>query len=216
MQRISLKEAEKRAFKSTHQDGLWDMYLGAIFLAFGLGPLLRNEGGLGEGASMVAYLVYIFGLLVIWLLAKKYITAPRIGLVKFGTERKRKLLNMRVVLMVSCALGVVIWLLFASDNPLDLVLVLSIFSANILIVLGLMAYFMDFERLYGYAAIWAASLPLGEVLNSEAGLGDAGYVFLLTGSLPIIIGAWLFVRFLHDYPLPPDDRESMGLANGEA
>ncbi len=213
---MSLKEAEKRAFKSTHQDGLWDMYLGAIFLAFGLGPLLRNEGGLDETSSMVAHLVYVFGLLAIWILAKKRITTPRIGLVKFGAERKRKLFSLRIILTLSCGLGVAIWALFASDNPLDLTLVLGLFSVNILVVLGLMAYFMEFERLYGYAVLWAASLPLGELLKSKSGLGDAGYVYLVTGSLPIIIGAWLFVRFLRDYPLPPNDRESMGLVNGEA
>jgi hypothetical protein len=40
-QSISLKELERKAFRSTFQDGLWDMYLGFLLLMMGMGLVLR-------------------------------------------------------------------------------------------------------------------------------------------------------------------------------
>jgi hypothetical protein len=216
MQSINLKDVEKRAFRSVHQDGLLDMFLGLLFVAFGLGPLLRNEGGLSERDTMIVYTSYVLIVLVAWWLGKKFITAPRIGLVKFSRARKRKVLNVRLLLLGSVVLGLVAFALFASGNEIKLAAVLGMFSLNILIVFGFMAYFLDLDRLYAYAVLWAASLPVGVLLKDRAGLGDAGYVFFVTGGVVVIVGIVLFVSFLRDYPLPPSGEESLNeLANQE-
>jgi hypothetical protein len=216
MQSINLKNVEKRAFRSVHQDGLLDMFLGLLFVAFGLGPLVRNEGGLSEGAGLIVYTGYVLIVLVAWWLGKKFITAPRIGLVKFSRARKRKVLNVRFVLLGSVVLGLVAFAIFASGNDITLAAVLGMFSLNILIVFGFMAYFLDLNRLYAYAVLWASSLPVGVLLKDQVGLGDAGYVFFVTGGVVVIVGIVLFVRFVRDYPLPPTGEESLnGLANQE-
>ena len=37
-QNINLKALEKKAWRSVFQDGLWDIFLGLLLMAFGLRP----------------------------------------------------------------------------------------------------------------------------------------------------------------------------------
>jgi hypothetical protein len=198
-QPIDLKELERRAFRSTFQDGLWDIYLGLLFLAFGFGPIYEWLG-FSETTQDLCHLVYVIVTFMIFLLGKRYITVPRLGWVKFGPARKRKIIKTRLVLAVSVLLGLILWALFASGNPIGLPLVLVIFSANILIVMGAMAYFLDFERLYIYAVAWALSLPVGELLD----LKEETAVFWVTAGSVVVMGIVLFMRFLRDYPILPE------------
>jgi len=199
MSSIDLKEIERRAFRSTFQDGVWDIFLGLVMLTFALGPLMTRLGG-SEAVRTVSHLVYSALVVAGFVAAKRYVTMPRLGWVKFGTLRKRKLANARVILALSVVLGLLVFLLFASGNDVAITLVIGLFSANILIVFGLMAYFMDYSRLYGYAMLWALSLPVGIVLEQHTQLGDAGYVFFVTATPAVVIGVRLLVRFLREYP----------------
>ncbi|NDJ74624.1 MAG: hypothetical protein GYB65_00075 [Chloroflexi bacterium] len=201
MQTIDLKEAERRAFRSTHQDGLWDIYLGAIFVVFGAIPVLRNVAKLSEQASMIVHIMVLLIVMLLWIGGKKYITTPRVGMVKFSKDRQRKLMRARIVLFGSVALGMIVFALIASDTVRSLDFFVYVLAANILIVFGAMAYFMSFERLYYYAVLYALSMPVGLLLEDQALLSDAPYIFILTGGLPVVIGIALFARFLRDYPL---------------
>ena len=197
VQPMDLKALERRAFRSTFQDGLWDIYLGLVFLAFGFGPIY-DWLGFSKTANMVFQLGYITVAFVLFYLGKRYVTVPRLGRAKFGPARKRRIIKTRLVLGASVLLGLAIWALFASGNDLGLNLVLIIFAANILIVFGAMAYFLDFERLYIYGVLYALSLPVGHVL----GLRDEAVVFWVTAGATVIVGIVLFVRFLGEYPVP--------------
>jgi hypothetical protein len=201
-QPIDLKELERRAFRSTFQDGLWDIYLGLLFLAFGFGPIY-DWLGFSETADMVFHLSYVVVAFLLLYLGKRHITVPRLGRAKFGPARKRKIIKTRVVLGASVLLGLALWALFASGNDLTLNLVLLIFAVNILIVFGAMAYYLDFDRLYIYAVLYGLSLPVGRVLVVHAGLPDEAAVFWVTAGATVIVGIVLFVRFLRDYPIPP-------------
>ncbi|MFC1935998.1 hypothetical protein ACFLX9_04540, partial [Chloroflexota bacterium] len=44
-QRISLKEAERRAFTKAFQDGLWDILIGCIVLLWAIAPFLSTRMG---------------------------------------------------------------------------------------------------------------------------------------------------------------------------
>jgi hypothetical protein len=200
-QRIDLKERERRAFRSTFQDGLWDVFLGMVFLAFGFGPIYEWLG-FSETADMVFHLGYVLTAFLIFYLGKIYITVPRLGRAKFGPARRRKIIKTRVVLGASVLLGLGMWALFASGNDLALNLVLLVFALNTLVVLGAMAYYLDFDRLYIYAVLYALSLPVGRVLVVHAGLPDEAAVFWVTAGATVIVGIVLFVRFVRDYPLP--------------
>jgi hypothetical protein len=201
-QPLSLKEAERKAFKSTFQDGLWDIYLSLIFMGFAFGAFLDTLG-VSEAGTMIIWMSYVLLAFLLMWIGKRFVTVLRIGLVKFGPTRKARLMKIRTVLLASVVLGLIVWIAFAlgSDN-LSAGLMLGIFALNILVVFGLMAYFMDFERLYIYAVLYALSKPVGELLAEYAGLPNPTYTFLVTGGASVIVGIVLFVRFLRDYPVP--------------
>jgi hypothetical protein len=53
---ISLKEAERKVFKTTQNDGLWDIFLGCFLLIFVIAPYL--SGTLGDLWSSVVFLPF--------------------------------------------------------------------------------------------------------------------------------------------------------------
>ena len=53
---ISLKEAERKVFKATFQDGMWDIFIGCIVLQFAIAPLLSSK--LGDFWSSVIFLPF--------------------------------------------------------------------------------------------------------------------------------------------------------------
>ncbi len=205
---LNLKEIERRAYRSTFQDGLWDIYLGLVFTNFALGALLdRLE--LSEGPRMALTLGYFAIIMVLFIGAKRYVTMPRMGQVRFGPQRKRKLNKARIVLGASVLLGLAAFLSAGADVAPSVDALVIIFAANILIVLGATAYFMDYERLYLWAILFALSLPVGEILKEYADLSDPALVFFVSGGIATVTGALLFIRFLRDYPISregaPDD-----------
>lgn len=209
--RINLKEVERRAFRSTFEDGLWDFFLGAIFLGFPLSALL-DTFGLSETATILFVLGYNLLTVILFWLAKRFITMPRLGTAKFGRARIRRVTLSRLVLAASALLGVAVWLI-SSGSGVSVDGVLILFAVNIVVVFGLMAYFLDFDRLYAYAGLWALSMPAGAFLQEHAGLGDATYLFFLTGGLAVVVGVVLFVRFLKTHPSvedAPHDRPEIG------
>jgi hypothetical protein len=206
-QHLDLKALERRAFRSTFQDGLWDIWLGLVFLMFAVSPLLE-EAGVSRTTTMILWIgVDVVAFLILWL-GKKYVTIPRLGLVRFGLQRQAKLRRLRLVLAVSGLVVLIATLaLNAGEKPGEAV-VLGAFAAIIIAVFGLMAYSMDFDRLYVYAVSLALSLPVGEVLREHAGLPDAGYAYFVTAGLIIAIGIIHFTRFLRDYPLPAQEAQN--------
>jgi len=86
---INLKELERKAFRSVFQDGLWDIFVGFLFTQFAVAPFL-SEQGLGDfWSSAVLFPVYMIVLACVMLL-KKYVVAPRLGMVQFSKKRKSK------------------------------------------------------------------------------------------------------------------------------
>ena len=95
-QNFNLKKIEQKAYFSYHNDGIIDILIGFVILLFGIGM-----------ATDMAYLAAISASVgvPIWLAAKKYVTYPRLGLVKFNQDRINKEKN---ILFLSILLGVVV------------------------------------------------------------------------------------------------------------
>ena len=209
---ISLKELERKAFTSTFQDGLWDLFLGLQLLAWGLAPLLEEIVPLSDWwvAVLTAPLMLVY--LTIFA-AKKYITAPRIGRVKFGSKRKAKVKGVVAMTFVILLLGLFVGALWwggtktglpewVAGIPLPpviwMVLLITGFSSA--------AYFLDFSRLYLYGVLYAISLPTRIILKQNPDLGSVSLIaYFVSGSVMVLVGAILFIRFLHNYPLLPEE-----------
>jgi hypothetical protein len=202
--RINLKELERKAWTSYFQDGLWDIYLGFLLLTMGMGPVLPS---LDTSVIWTLAMLLTFSVLA-WLAfwaGKKFITTPRMGLVKFGPRRKARLKKTRAVLFLSVLLGVIMFVLRAMWNIewAAIPIPAYVWAVQAVVVFGLGAYFLDVSRFYAYGMLYALPVPVGIVLLQNTGF--PGLMFLpfgISGGIMVLIGVVLFIRFLREYPLP--------------
>ena len=208
---IDLKKLERKAYRSIHQDGIMDIFLGFIMIAMGIYGTLSNPGienPLGLGIFVILEIVAIF----IIIAGKKYITVPRIGIVKPGSERKKKLSKARIVLAISILLGLIFFLVpivlgnIGKEGQLPWYFLAIIFAMNVFIVFGLVAYFLDYSRLYVIAVLFALTIPFLEILKL---FFDSPFNVLIAFGLPGIIvigiGVIYLYRFIKNYPLPKEE-----------
>jgi len=205
---INLKELERKAFRSTFQDGLWDMYLGFLLLTMGMGPVLPALNTSVMWTLVILLMLSVLAWLAFWA-GKKFITTPRMGLVKFGPQRKAKLKKTRAVLCLSALLGVIMFVLRAMWNvewAARIPIPAYVWAVQAIVVFGLGAYFLDVSRFYAYGVLYAIPVPVGFLLLQNTGL--PGFMFLpfgVSGVVMVLIGAVLFIRFLRNYPLLPEE-----------
>jgi hypothetical protein len=212
-QNVSLKALERKAWTSYFQDGLWDIFLGLLLVSSAVNTWL-SDTGVPSSTRIPTYIgIMVVGGLVLWA-GKRFITVPRLGRVKFGPKRKAKLNWLRVVLFLSVLVIAALFLagLGVKNNWLQrpewgLIGRTSIASAivtlNFLVVFSLMAYFMEFKRLYLYGVLFALQEVVGVGLRELADV-DIGFFIgsAVAAVIVLFIGMVVLVRFLRQYPLP--------------
>lgn len=208
---LDLKNIEKKAFRATHQDGLWDIYIGGVVICMAILAYTTT----GEAKPLLRFGLYLVGLCVFYLIfwgGKKYITAPRLGEVKFGPRRQKRKLTMAIILAGIVLLQVIVlvgtilmwrnpgWAanlgLHTTNRDLERLVVAVIGALFVGPSMLLIAYFNDFLRGY-YIAIIVSLAVFSLIWFSQPGyLIIAGLVIMLPGAI-------LFIRFLRQHPLPP-------------
>ncbi len=221
---MDLQQLERKAFRSTFQDGLWDIFLGLLLLNMGGGTLLGGSG-IPPLWSMVALTAFVCAVLALFWAGKKYVTTPRMGLVEFGPQRKSRLRRVRVVLFLSVLMGVLmfLWGLGAWSGRLpyllaELPIPAYVWAVQCVVVFGVAAYFMDVTRFYFYGVLYALPFPLGILLAHNTALTGTlsmAITFGTAGGIPVLIGVVLFVRFLRRYPLPVEGPSRRGMSDVE-
>jgi hypothetical protein len=211
-QKISLRDAERKAFRTTYNDGLVDIFLGCFFLMFVIAPYL--SASLGDFWSSAVFLPFwALVYLAIWLI-RRYVVTPRIGMVKFGRARVARLAKFTVVMLVinvvALILGSVAALSFGSV-PGQMIGV--IFGMILLMGFSIAAYFLDFSRLYIYGLLVGLSPLVGEWLWTHRYATHHGFpiTFGTSAGIMILVGLVIFIRLLHDNPIPVE-----GLPSEEA
>ena len=202
-QKISLKEAERKAFRTTFNDGLVDILLGCFLLMFVIGLYLSDSlGDFWSSAVFLPFLALVY--LAIWLI-RRYVVTPRIGMVKFGQARKAKLAKFTVVMLVinvvAFILGSVAALSFGSV-PGQMISIL--FGLILLMGFSIAAYFLDFNRLYIYGLLAGLSPLIGEWLWTHGYATHHGFpiTFGTSSGIMILVGLAVFIRLLHNNPVP--------------
>ena len=205
---LDLKVLEKKAYRSTFDDGIWDLFIGLIVLSISLGQLFGLVINLPEFWSIIipSLICNILAFLIFYL-GKKYITIPRIGYVKFGPKRKSKQLKLKIFLLLMLIVNVILFVLpltgiinFVEIAPLFLSLLLGfgVFTFPFCVI----AYFLDYTRLYYYAFSVGIGYFLSEFLTPIVGyLLDIIIIFGITGLIIVLIGLYYFIHFLKKYPL---------------
>jgi hypothetical protein len=165
---LNLKNIEKKAFSATHQDGLWDIYIGGVVLSMSV----LAYSSASEAFPLLRFGLYLAGMGIFYLIfrvGKKYLTSPRLGQVKFGPRRQRRRLTMMIVLAGIVLLQAIILVgtIFLWANPLwatslgfshsgldrERLLVATIGALFVGPSMVLIAYFNDFLRGYYIAFI---------------------------------------------------------------
>ncbi len=207
---IDIKEIENKAWRSTFQDGLWDIYIGLIITGIGF-SWLGGFFGLPETMNvLVTVCSWDIGAMIILLLGKKYITRPRMGFVKFGQVRKKrkKILALFLGLMVAFTVITLIFTLlgiFKLQIPGFLVMLL-IGLLFITLPFSVLAYFLQLRRMYLYALLGGLGLFISELLLPIIGVPYHHIIpFGVIGLVITITGLTFFFRFLQRYSLKEDE-----------
>lgn len=209
---IDLKKLEKKAWKSTFQDGIWDIYLGSLILVMGVSPLLKTLMGLDNSLGyLLVYIILIIPALLILFLGKKYITIPRMGFVKFGLKRKVKKKRLRIFLLSMVLINIILLILtirgqlstFLNEFPFNRYVVpLFIGLTFVTIPLSILGYFMEFERLYLIGILAGLGFFTAELLYPIVGSPlDSALSIGVIGAIIISWGLYFFIHFLRKYPL---------------
>ncbi|MFX1502923.1 MAG: hypothetical protein ACFFDH_18330, partial [Promethearchaeota archaeon] len=144
---------------------------------------------------------------LIFYLGKKLITIPRLGIVKFGPKRKSKQKKLRIFLFAFLILNIVLLILPFTDlvnsikfEPLITALILGLGAITLPFVV--VAYFLDFTRLYIYAILAGLGFFLTELLYPIVGTPlDTLLPFGITGGVIVVIGLYYFITFFRNYQL---------------
>lgn len=195
----SLKEIEKQAYRSTFDDGIYDILVGIVFLIITLIPVFSFFGI----PTIYCYLIGIIDFLIFWL-GKRYITIPRLGAVSFGQKRKKR----KLLLLLVC--GAFVFMTFPlllmmgdSFGIADKVGIPIIIGFVFVPILILIAYFLDYPRMYIYAALLSFGIPNALFLHEFVGLPYNAFIsFGIPGLVIFGYGCVLLVQFIKKYPAP--------------
>lgn len=205
---LNLKEIERKAFRATYQDGLWDIQMGLIVVCMAI-FVYRPEDGYSPFNIILAVLLISLAT-GLFQAGKRFITLPRMGQVRFGPVRQQKAKTLAIILGVFALAQVVLvgltalgWLspligAKAADvvnEPSTGLLIVSLIGSFIVgSSMIVIAYFSDFPRGYYIALMMALGVFLMLYTNQPL-------YPILVGALIVIPGVVLLVRFLKAYPL---------------
>lgn len=203
--KINLRDLERKAYLSYHQDGILDTFIGFNILLFGLWLL-------ADMAYLAGAFVAIFT--PIYAQVKKQITVPRLGYVKFAPPRTAKLRKTTLLLVIAGVLALVPGLLLFVTTEMGMLAPINFLIKYGMIVIGVagavllsvVAYISDLRRLYPYSALFLTLFISGHFLSIPF-----PYYLITLGTVILLSGLYLLIRFLHNYPLPTgeksDDRQ---------
>jgi hypothetical protein len=196
----NLREIERKAYMSYHQDGLLDIFVAVFIIGFGLGVWVDMTWEFGFGTVLPAILIVT--VLPIWIQAKRKITMPRIGFVKFGPQGIHRLMG---VLIGTAIMGLGVFLAFTLAStqggpPLWLKTILQygmiVIGLISLAICSLFGYSMGLKRLYAYGLLTLILFVSGHFIGIFF-----GYILITLGIAVMACGFALLISFVKKYPL---------------
>lgn len=202
---IDLKAIERKAWKLWFDDGLLDILWGLMLLQMFLGQLLEMVGVPRPLNYLPIMTVAVVGMIA----GKLLVTRPRLGRVKFSAQRnlRRGLAKLVAALTFSGTLLLLIGITTKSCTSADFALLgpetgsLFLLLLIVLVPLVLVAWLVDFWRLAFYGVLLIAADMVGETLKTVLDKPwDTFYAFSLPGTVILIYGIVLLIKFLRRYP----------------
>ncbi len=188
----------RRAYLEYHQDGVLDILIGLCVIGFGLNMLADSSA-----LSILSWMPIIF-----YVPLKNRITVPRFGFARFDSDRSRSVRAsmgiLSCVLMLGLLMGVY---LFTVGDKMPSAFDVFLQKYHMLVLGGLAALALvgaaavaGLKRLYVYAALTLTIIIAG----IEFGIRSPYYVIAI-GSIMLLTGLWLLIRFLQNHPVIAED-----------
>jgi hypothetical protein len=164
---------------------------------------------------LLAPILVGFGL-AFFILSKKYLIKPRIGIVKFGRKRKVRKLRTTIVLAFNVVFLLILFLFNISISrgsiniPYNIVVLLE-GLLFLTVPLFLVAYFIQLTRLYVYALLLGSGFFLADISSIVVPIPfNFLFTYLLLGGTIIIVGITYLIRFVRKYQLPQEEMNRDG------
>ena len=211
---FDMKNAEKQVLRlATFEDGIWEIYLGIFFTLMSFYDLTREL--LGPVLNGMLFLGLLLLLAFLAVIAKKRISQPRTGLVKFGPGIKKKIkaANLITIGLVLATFALMILGTYSllneptwerlpqwfSDFDVDL-----IFALIIVGIFCLIAYSTGIARFYLHGLLLGIGNFATTVLKSYYDV-QFGWPLALAGLSVAGIGILALFKFTREYPLPAEE-----------
>ena len=211
-QNFDLKAIERRAFRSVHRDGLWDIYIGGLLLVLSRMFSIPDSGE-GELSYIGLALLGVAVVFAVFQLGKKYITVPRMGSVRFGPERKKRKITLAWIMgaFVLVTLSLFLFTLYVwnpagsvkiAETPVspyvERAFVASLAALIAVTSMIVTSYFKEFMRGYYIGLLMGLGFFFTIWFDTTAPM-------LVAGVLIFVPGLVLFINFLRQHPLPPPE-----------
>jgi len=214
MENLSLRQLESKTWRANQRDGLFDLFFAALFLGLGMAALADWLGAPDGVPLAVGVVIQGVGVLSLWL-GRRWITAPRLGRVRFGAARRQRVRTTRLVL-AACVLmtaGVVTLTALGglSGKTVSRLTVSAVAALLVFVPLAAIAYFQEFPRMLVYAALFAVGEFGGTLLEGIDGLpAPRTIAFGVSALASAAIGATILLRFLRLPLLGPEQEDRDG------
>jgi len=192
---------EGRIFRKMNMtDGLMDIYLGIMLIPYSIWIYYPD---FSIGAVLLPFVAFALAYPV-YLHLKKRFVAPRVGSVKPGPIRRKKMHILVTASIVGLVLTVALVLAtaFASEAAVQVMAgiprVFWIFSLCVIGATTLTAWIASTPRLAVYGLLVAVSIPVDAVFILRSGNLPTTLIPVL---IMIVTGIVLFIRFLDKYPV---------------
>ncbi len=205
-----LKKLEKKAFRATLDDGFLDILFGMVILGFGLNAVIPFKGASIIGGSLIFPLFWNAISVIIFFVGKKFISIPRIGIVKFSPKRRVKKIRFKIFMVLMLIINTILLViilnnLFIIEDVNRYIFPLVFGLLIITLPLSVVAYFLDFSRLFIIGLFGGLGFFLTELLYPLVGEPlDFILVFVSIGSAIIMGGMIILIKFLKTHSLPAD------------
>ena len=190
--KINLKEIERKAYMSYHQDGLIDITIAFVILQFATLIVLE-----------VPWLVpfWVFVAVTLYAGVKKAVTIPRIGYVKLPQQRAKRInIGLMVLGLLFFVLGIVAFMQTAeAGTPSWLIVLIENYMLTLGVIVSalflLAGYTFRTKRMYAYALLALVMFVAGHFIYFPL-----QYYLTALGSLILACGLFMMIRFVRKYP----------------
>jgi len=205
--KVNLSELERKAFRSTFEDGFLDLLIMCFTLQFALAPYL-SQWGMGDFWSSAIFLPLYLIALVGFIQGKKHITAPRVGMATYSETRRKKIRKLNFYLAVMLLAGIFMGVIALQliDKSFAIWFFPAVLSFLLLIAFSIAGDFLDVPRLFYYGVLFSLLVPLGEVLFWKGYVAHHGYplIFGIGTAVLFFNGIFHLIRFMAKYKVPKE------------